>query len=131
MTRSIASALQCPPPPRRRANPASGPNLPHPLSQNYVAFEEWINPILDAMLKEQKEDGTLWTPSKMIRRLGKEIDNEESVYYWAYKVRVREGAVVWWRRRGAPVPSHGSSRRCCRTTSPCSARRSRTDRSAT
>lgn len=30
--------------------------------------------------------GVLWTPSKMIARLGKEIDNPESVYYWAYKV---------------------------------------------
>lgn len=28
-----------------------------------------------------------WTPSKMIARLGKEINNPESVYYWAQKVR--------------------------------------------
>ncbi|KAI2589013.1 DHPS isoform 20, partial [Pan troglodytes] len=26
-----------------------------------------------------------WTPSKMIARLGKEINNPESVYYWAQK----------------------------------------------
>ena len=31
--------------------------------------------------------GTVWSPSKIISRLGKEIDNEESVCYWAYKVR--------------------------------------------
>lgn len=30
--------------------------------------------------------GTRWTPSKMIHRLGKEINNTDSVYYWAYKV---------------------------------------------
>lgn len=30
--------------------------------------------------------GTHWTPSKMIQRLGKEINNPESVCYWAYKV---------------------------------------------
>lgn len=30
--------------------------------------------------------GTHWTPSKMIHRLGKEINNPDSVYYWAYKV---------------------------------------------
>lgn len=30
--------------------------------------------------------GTRWTPSKMIHRLGKEINNPDSVYYWAYKV---------------------------------------------
>lgn len=51
-------------------------------------------PILDQMLKEQQEDGTLWTPSKMIARLGKEIDNEDSVYYWAYKVRHKEPQYV-------------------------------------
>lgn len=28
----------------------------------------------------------VWTPSKIISRLGKEIQNPESVYYWAYKV---------------------------------------------
>ena len=37
------------------------------------------------MLIEQKEQGINWTPSKMINRLGKEIDNKESIYYWAYK----------------------------------------------
>ena len=30
--------------------------------------------------------GIVWTPSKMIARLGKEIDNPDSVYYWCYKV---------------------------------------------
>ena len=30
--------------------------------------------------------GTVWTPSSMIRRFGKEIDDESSIYYWAYKV---------------------------------------------
>ncbi|DAZ93447.1 TPA: LOW QUALITY PROTEIN: hypothetical protein N0F65_003144, partial [Lagenidium giganteum] len=48
-------------------------------------FEDWINPILDAMLEEQQTQGVVWSPSKMIHRLGKEINNEESVYYWCYK----------------------------------------------
>lgn len=30
--------------------------------------------------------GVLWILSKMIVRLGKEIDNFEFVYYWVYKV---------------------------------------------
>lgn len=55
-------------------------------NDNYCKFENWMNPILDAMLEEQKASGKVWTPSAMIRRLGKEINNEESVYYWAYKV---------------------------------------------
>ncbi|XP_029364037.1 deoxyhypusine synthase [Echeneis naucrates] len=54
-------------------------------NDNYCKFEDWLIPILDQMLLEQKIDGTHWTPSKMIHRLGKEINNTESVYYWAYK----------------------------------------------
>jgi len=54
-------------------------------NDNYVLFEEWINPILDQMLEEQIKDGVIWSPSKMIHRFGKEINNPNSVYYWAYK----------------------------------------------
>eukprot|EP00042_Codosiga_hollandica_P030652 m.179163 g.179163 ORF g.179163 m.179163 type:complete len:427 (-) comp53416_c0_seq1:66-1346(-) len=54
-------------------------------NDNYCAFENWIMPILDQMLIEQKTQGVLWTPSKLIARLGKEINNPQSVYYWAYK----------------------------------------------
>ena len=126
-------------------------------NDNYCKFEDWILPILDAMLEEQNSQvcemhtcvcvcvvvctvcvcvlvcmrafvctrvrtirvygeacfgfkmcssgynctvsstdqsmcactclqGVNWTPSKMIARLGKEIDHPDSVYYWAYKV---------------------------------------------
>ncbi|KAG7243629.1 hypothetical protein INR49_011186 [Caranx melampygus] len=54
-------------------------------NDNYCKFEDWLMPILDQMLLEQKTEGTHWTPSKMIHRLGKEINNTDSVYYWAYK----------------------------------------------
>ena len=40
-------------------------------------FETWVMPILDQLVKEQKEQDVNWTPSKIIRRLGKEINNEE------------------------------------------------------
>ncbi|KAK3315405.1 Deoxyhypusine synthase [Apodospora peruviana] len=64
-------------------------NLVVPNS-NYCAFEDWVVPILDKMLEEQEASkGTdaeiNWTPSKVIHRLGKEINDERSVYYWAYK----------------------------------------------
>ncbi|KAM3534996.1 hypothetical protein MY4038_001726 [Beauveria bassiana] len=57
---------------------------------NYCAFEDWVVPILDKMLEEQEaskgtDDEVSWTPSKIIHRLGKEINDERSVYYWAYK----------------------------------------------
>ena len=55
-------------------------------NDNYCKFEDWLMPILDTMLEEQKKTGQVWSPSSFIRRLGKEINNEESVYYWAYKV---------------------------------------------
>lgn len=42
-------------------------------------------PILLQMTEEQTKLGTRWTPSKIIHRLGKEINNEDSVYYWAFK----------------------------------------------
>jgi deoxyhypusine synthase len=64
-------------------------NLVVPNS-NYCAFEDWVVPILDKMLEEQeaskKTDEPLhWTPSKVIHRLGQEINDERSVYYWAWK----------------------------------------------
>ncbi|KAI9336243.1 deoxyhypusine synthase [Pilaira anomala] len=54
-------------------------------NNNYCKFEDWIIPIFDEMLKEQKEKGIIWTPSSMIHRLGKEINDESSIYYWTSK----------------------------------------------
>jgi deoxyhypusine synthase len=44
-------------------------------NDNYCKFEDWMMPILDAMKKEQDEDGVRWTPSRVIKRLGFEIDD--------------------------------------------------------
>ncbi|CEP62231.1 deoxyhypusine synthase LALA0_S05e00804g [Lachancea lanzarotensis] len=73
-------------------------------NDNYCKFEEWIVPILDKMLEEQEEyvkehksecldantdvESPIWTPSKLINRLGKEINDESSVLYWAYKNQI-------------------------------------------
>jgi deoxyhypusine synthase len=83
-------------------------------NQNYCLFEDWVVPILDKMLEEQEEskrtddpeDQLHWTPSKMIHRLGKEINDERSVYYWAYKNNIpvfcppseadRDDNPRWW-----------------------------------
>jgi len=64
-------------------------------NDNYVKFEEWLGAILDKMHDEQEEEMAKaaaakepwqpWTPCRFIHRLGKEINNEESVYYWAWK----------------------------------------------
>jgi deoxyhypusine synthase len=54
---------------------------------NYCKFEDFMSPILDAMHDEQDaSNGKLvWTPSMMIDRLGKEVNNPDSVYYWCHK----------------------------------------------
>ncbi|KOG99131.1 deoxyhypusine synthase [Saccharomyces eubayanus] len=73
-------------------------------NDNYCKFEEWIVPVLDKMLEEQEEyvkkhgvdcldanqdvDSPIWTPSKMIDRFGKEINDESSVLYWAHKNKI-------------------------------------------
>eukprot|EP00041_Stephanoeca_diplocostata_P010297 m.163439 g.163439 ORF g.163439 m.163439 type:complete len:364 (-) comp18102_c0_seq2:380-1471(-) len=54
-------------------------------NKNYCVFEDWMKPILDQMMKEQVENGTIWSPSSIIHRLGKEINDPRSVYYWCYK----------------------------------------------
>jgi deoxyhypusine synthase len=79
-------------------------------NMNYCHFEDWVTPIIDKMHQEQDEkwmewtmevmkrksqsnnsdfssmpDKFVWTPSKFIHRLGMEINNEESVLYWAAK----------------------------------------------
>jgi len=54
-------------------------------NDNYCLFEDWLCPILDKMHDEQDRDGVRWTPSKMIHRFGREIDNTDSVCYWAYR----------------------------------------------
>lgn len=57
-------------------------------NENYCKFEDWLTPILDKMVEEQNssvDQVASWTPSSLIRRLGIEIDNEESIYFWAAK----------------------------------------------
>jgi len=54
-------------------------------NNTYCTFENWFKPILKKMVKEQEEKNIIWTPSKMVRRLGKEINNCKSVWYWCFK----------------------------------------------
>eukprot|EP01098_Paradermamoeba_levis_P008139 TRINITY_DN3379_c0_g2_i1.p1 TRINITY_DN3379_c0_g2~~TRINITY_DN3379_c0_g2_i1.p1 ORF type:complete len:308 (-),score=108.95 TRINITY_DN3379_c0_g2_i1:612-1406(-) len=54
-------------------------------NDNYCRFEDWLMPILDKLLEEQKTKGTIWSPSTIINRLGKEINDPSSIYYWCYK----------------------------------------------
>lgn len=70
-------------------------------NDNYCKFEEWIVPVLDKVLEEQQaaleklgkdalnaDSDAVWTPSRLIDRLGQEIDDELSVLYWAHKNKI-------------------------------------------
>jgi deoxyhypusine synthase len=67
-------------------------------NKNYCDFEDWFTPLINKMHDEQDEIWRttlaessssnevrmlMWTPSKIIERLGREINNEDSVLYWA------------------------------------------------
>ncbi|GBG80939.1 hypothetical protein CBR_g31495 [Chara braunii] len=54
-------------------------------NDNYCLFEDWVHPILDKLVAEQREQKINWTPSKVIARLGKEINHPDSYLYWAQK----------------------------------------------
>ncbi|BAM39767.1 deoxyhypusine synthase [Theileria orientalis strain Shintoku] len=57
-------------------------------NENYCAFEDWLQPILDDMHKEQVEKGKIWTPSSFIDLMGERINDESSLYYWCHKNRI-------------------------------------------
>ena len=44
-------------------------------------------PILDRLVDEN-ENNCIITPSKLIEKLGQEINNEESIYYWCAKNQI-------------------------------------------
>lgn len=54
-------------------------------NSRYVKFEKFMNPILERIYKEQKKTGKVISTSEFIKILGKEIEDERSIYYWAYK----------------------------------------------
>ena len=54
-------------------------------NSHYCRFEDFIIPILEKIYQNQKETGEIITPSKLIHILGDEINNKESIYYWAQK----------------------------------------------
>ncbi|HLD98009.1 MAG TPA: deoxyhypusine synthase [Candidatus Nanoarchaeia archaeon] len=57
-------------------------------NSRYLAFEEWVMPILEEVYQEQKKTGKITTPSELIWKLGEKIDNNGSIYYWAWKNKI-------------------------------------------
>jgi deoxyhypusine synthase len=56
-------------------------------NSRYCMFEDWLMPVLKKMMDEQKK-GRKMTPSDFVSFLGKEINNERSIYYWAQKNQI-------------------------------------------
>jgi deoxyhypusine synthase len=72
-------------------------------NENYGIFEEWLLPILDEMLEKQKATGKICSPSKLIKLMGKKINNEDSIYYWCWKVMDLKGFLLTVKRTKFPL----------------------------
>ncbi len=53
-------------------------------NSRYCKFEDFLMPLLEKMAAEQ-QNGQVITPSEIVARLGKEINDPSSIYYWAQK----------------------------------------------
>jgi deoxyhypusine synthase len=51
-------------------------------NSRYVEFEKWVLPLL------KKHKAEIRTSSELIKIMGEEINNEDSVYYWAWKNKI-------------------------------------------
>jgi deoxyhypusine synthase len=58
-------------------------------NNRYVEFEEFIQPILKELFEEQKKTGKRICASDLIWKLGEKINDERSIYYWAWKNKIR------------------------------------------
>jgi deoxyhypusine synthase len=54
-------------------------------NHHYEQFERFLTPILQRIADRQKQEGGSITPSELVALMGKEINNEESIYSWAAK----------------------------------------------
>lgn len=54
----------------------------------YVKLEEFIQPILLELYEEQKKGGKIVYVSDLIWKFGEKINDEKSIYYWAFKNKV-------------------------------------------
>ncbi len=54
----------------------------------YVKLEEFIQPILQEFYDKQKKTGKFATPSDLIWKFGERINDERSIYYWAFRNKI-------------------------------------------
>ncbi|MEI6849494.1 MAG: deoxyhypusine synthase [archaeon] len=58
-------------------------------NNRYLEFEEFVQPILEELYMEQKKSGKVVTSREIIWKLGEKINNENSIYYWAWKNKIK------------------------------------------
>ena len=58
-------------------------------NNRYVDFEKFFQPLLEDIYQEQKKIGQIITVSELIWKLGEKIGDERSIYYWAWKNKIR------------------------------------------
>jgi deoxyhypusine synthase len=54
-------------------------------NDRYIVFEKFMEKFLLKMLERQKKEGRPITASEFINEIGKEVKDEDSIYYWASK----------------------------------------------
>ncbi len=54
-------------------------------NDRYVWFEEFFQPILKQFLERQRKEKKIFSPSEIINEMSNQINNEESIYFWAQK----------------------------------------------
>ena len=74
-------------------------------NSNYCAFEDWIMPVFEAMLREQQEQGTHWTPSSVRESLG------QNGMLWPLSCTAV--SMAWQRAGGLLKHAKITSLRCC------------------
>ena len=58
-------------------------------NSRYVAFEKFIQPILEELYQTAKNTGKTVSGNELIWKLGEKINDEDSIYYWAYKNQIK------------------------------------------
>lgn len=57
-------------------------------NSRYVAFEKFVQPIFEELYEDSKQTGNNINGNELIWKLGEKINDEKSIYYWAYKNKI-------------------------------------------
>ncbi|MBI2056727.1 deoxyhypusine synthase [Candidatus Pacearchaeota archaeon] len=58
-------------------------------NNRYIEFEEFVQPLLKELYEKQKQTGKIISASDLVWELGKKINNEKSICYWAWKNKIK------------------------------------------